>query len=299
MFNLNRIIGAAIGLMALCCASSAQDIKMQDSGGAGKTNAASNKSGNFCGASFTMDCGRNDIDPDIYYEDRNEREKGDLKAQKSVADSTEKIVDITIWQMWISIAGIALLLWSLYQTRTAIKDTREIGEAQVRAYLTPATSREQSAIELEWNGTNDASHPLEIKNIRVRWKNTGQSPAISVALQTVIYAVDPEKTEPVLSIAERKFIEHKVGAYSVPASGTILCESTDPENPFRITFRAEDVTRWKADNIWLVIHSMVTYKDVFGKTVKIQDCSRAVWVANKTLVRFKHYSHHNGMTLPS
>ena len=63
------------------------------------------------------------------------RDEYDLSAQQDMGDSAA-------WMVWVSVASVAVtaagafLVWlSLRQTRQAITSDREIGEAQVRAYM--------------------------------------------------------------------------------------------------------------------------------------------------------------------
>jgi CHASE3 domain sensor protein len=68
-----------------------------------------------------------------YYEKQARNE--DLKAQQDMALWAYWLLWATGFSILISLAGLYLLLDSLRQTRRSISDTREIGQAQIRAYV--------------------------------------------------------------------------------------------------------------------------------------------------------------------
>lgn len=63
-------------------------------------------------------------------------ERQDLRAQESVARATNSLVWLTFASSILGFGGAGLLVWTLVETRKNNAITREIGEAQVRAYLT-------------------------------------------------------------------------------------------------------------------------------------------------------------------
>ncbi|MGZ9811021.1 hypothetical protein ACXN5S_11205 [Pseudoroseicyclus sp. H15] len=74
------------------------------------------------------------------------------------------------WLMtFLTLAAVVMVFLTLRDTRTMLSDTREIGQAQVRAYLLPTTVRFQPEI------VNDKVVTYQIIPI---FKNTGQSPAV-------------------------------------------------------------------------------------------------------------------------
>jgi hypothetical protein len=277
MSKRTRLICAASGLIALFCSSlSAQDSKVHNGGGAPKTNTAPNKSGNFCGASFTMDCGRDDVGPDKYYEDRNTREDLDLKAQQSVADSTEKILRLTKLQMGVSVVGLGLLFWSLRQTRTAIKDTREIGEAQVRAYMS------LSDINLNWGPETFREFTPEFK-----WKNTGQSPALKCIVYTDFHIQEFDSDDVLVTSFSERPTSSKVG---------VFCAAGADFNAPGSNIAKYEAVDFYSKKRRLVIFSAITYEDVFGEKHLVEACSVAVFPhdAEPDKIGFRTYGHHNG-----
>lgn len=59
----------------------------------------------------------------------------DLQAQKYMAFWAQALFWLTCLTAIMSLVGVLLLIISLRQTRTAISDTRDIGEKQVRSYV--------------------------------------------------------------------------------------------------------------------------------------------------------------------
>jgi hypothetical protein len=101
---------------------------------------------------------------------KNDTTNKDLQAQQDMAFWALITAIVGAGGLLISIGGVYLLFQSLRQTRTAITNDREIGEAQVRAYLS-VESPEQHSIDIR---------PNQIFKAELKIKNTGQSPAYNV-----------------------------------------------------------------------------------------------------------------------
>ena len=91
----------------------------------------------------------------------------------------------------VSIWAIRILRDTLDQTRLAVKSaddavvvTREIGQAQVRAYLSPSIEK--------FFRQDGQANPLQI---RMTIKNTGQSPALRVSHATAFLVIDVQLHE--------------------------------------------------------------------------------------------------------
>ncbi|PHP28028.1 hypothetical protein [Limimaricola cinnabarinus] len=125
-------------------------------------------------------------------QEAREREIADLAAQQGMNAATQSIeratLDMRDYAFYSTVAvwiGTALLLYTLWLTRqanraaqAAVNVTREIGEAQSRAYLSATHAR---AVFLP----PDGGYGLEL-TIR----NTGQSPARGVAIQAASTAME-------------------------------------------------------------------------------------------------------------
>ncbi|MGE0500406.1 MAG: DUF6471 domain-containing protein [Rhizobiaceae bacterium] len=99
------------------------------------------------------------------------RSQYDLEAQQDMARWALGLLLTSFPGLIISAVGLSALFWSLAQTRTAIRDAREIGEAQVRAYLM------QPNIRLEVRLARPPEQPNCSLAIWVRIENSGNSPA--------------------------------------------------------------------------------------------------------------------------
>lgn len=97
----------------------------------------------------------------------------DLKAQQEMAEWAFGMLIVTIWIAVITLAGVFFVGWTLFATRRMAADTRDIGEAQARAYISG---------EIIYHGVSRGSeHPV----FSFKVTNTGASPAnyLSVAIK--------------------------------------------------------------------------------------------------------------------
>jgi hypothetical protein len=99
-----------------------------------------------------------------------QRAKYDLKAQQDMAEWAFATMLLTGFGAVISIFGLAGLFISLSQTRTAIRDTREIGEKQTVAYLCC------DSVEFGLGERKGDPYRPEITSL---WRNAGATPAFS------------------------------------------------------------------------------------------------------------------------
>lgn len=94
------------------------------------------KQGNFCGPSYTLNCGyRNQSAAQPRNPEAEGRDERDVKAQESMATSTESMA---LWTIVMAIAAIFSFVAASAAAVFAyniIGETRRIGEAQTRAYL--------------------------------------------------------------------------------------------------------------------------------------------------------------------
>lgn len=99
----------------------------------------------------------------------SQRGEYDLSAQESMAKWTQWMFMASIGGLAISGLALLALLRSLNQTQTAIKDNRELGERELRAYVVVDDIRAE-------NVERPAPADDDIR-VRVDWKNAGQTPA--------------------------------------------------------------------------------------------------------------------------
>ena len=187
MFGSNRIGQLTLALVALVCAIfmagvmyglvSEQYAKVHQVNAAYQKNAEADRQktndeiAQAChGGDFIAfrNCISNKLE--TYYKDQATNE--DLNAQKDMAFWAFWLLLATVLSILISLAGLYLLLDSLRQTRRSISDTREIGQAQVRAYLT----------------CKDATFEITEMGISVKPKfhNSGTSPSSEISISAYI-----------------------------------------------------------------------------------------------------------------
>ncbi len=167
-------------------------------------------------------------------------DRRDLKAQEAMAFWTKVIAGLTF-------AGVALLGWTLWETRKVTEETRRIGEAQTRAYLT-VFEGEYKAQEVD--RTNFS--------IKIVLRNTGSSPAKNIVVTGTLYVskVDQEgaSARPFIISIEPLYI-NEIGARD-DRKHTILFEGSTSMIIHQIAFR----------NSQLVFRGEVEYVDVFDES---------------------------------
>ena len=62
-------------------------------------------------------------------------EREDLKAQREMANATDKIVYLTRVQIWLGIGGAIGLIWTLVEARIATNLASKTAQRQLRAYI--------------------------------------------------------------------------------------------------------------------------------------------------------------------
>lgn len=109
-----------------------------------------------------------------------QHDEEDLIAQQDMAEWAFWLLLASVTGLIVSVSGLAALFVSLYQTRTAIKDNRVIGEAQVRCYLSIRDVYIAFGGDLPGGASikpGDASPDQLSPTIFLDIENHGQSPA--------------------------------------------------------------------------------------------------------------------------
>lgn len=168
----------------------------------------------------------------------------DLQAQQEMAFWAFWMFSASVAGLVVSIAGLGLLLMSLMQTRTAIRDTREIGEAQVRAYLTVTGGdfivRSDGTIEF-----------------RVQMRNVGTSP--SPECEVFAQASSPRITESEISAALDYSDTVSLRTFFIP-TGETWSRWITIKTPFPALASQYLYEGWSP----VKIEGQIRWKDVFG-----------------------------------
>ena len=132
------------------------------------------KQGNFCGPSYTLNCGYRDQNATQERSPEAEaREKEDLKAQKSMARSTE---EMAFWTVYMTIAAILSTVFAglaVFFAYRSFAETRKIAVAQLRAYIGVL---DPSPMDLQDSGFSVGQQA----KIDFRFANHGETPARSL-----------------------------------------------------------------------------------------------------------------------
>jgi hypothetical protein len=177
-----------------------------------------------------------------------QRSQYDLQAQQDMAEWAYALFLLTMAGLIVSVAGLIFLFWSLRQTRTAIKDNREIGEAQTRAYIYVA----DVVIVRRPNNNIQAV---------ISFSNTGQTPA-----KKVTYAIER------IGLFSAGEDEVSFGDGS-PESYHEIDDLAPSHSKFYKTphksFTLSDAENLKSREISVYVWGVVKYADVFGKKFEI------------------------------
>jgi hypothetical protein len=205
-----------------------------------------------------------------------QRSNYDLKAQQEMAVWAYSLLLLTIGGFVISVVGLAALFLSLAQTRTAIKDTRDIGEAQVRAYM---SEKRTSIGWLDWEVGG-----FTFMNI---WQNTGQSPALGCIAYVDHKIADFDAAEDFISPFTERPRSAKVGN-ACASGGKFIGEGQ--------SINGTTTERLEKKQSKLIIYSAVEYTDVFKTKWLAESCHVMVFPndGDPKKISFRTYGHHNG-----
>lgn len=193
----------------------------------------------------------------------DQREIDDLLAQQGMEEATRGMADLAQYQTWLIGIGTALLLVTLWLTRQAnkaatkaavaaeeaVKVTRELGQAQIRAYLTCASA--DIILESNWLGC---------------WatiRNSGSSPArdVEIVATISIYGeqVFGKEEDPLIQKLASSFTSSSIPIIAAGDSkvADFLWQRSEIGNSF---FSRIFETPYR-----YVIDCKMTWSDVFGK----------------------------------
>lgn len=161
----------------------------------------------------------------------------DLKAQQDMSAWALGMLIATVWLTVITLFGVYFVWRTLLATQDMARETREIGEAQTRAYLSI-----ESATVIDEKGY--------FTKIRIVIKNTGMTPARNVLIKA--------KIVPFSIMNETEFIEGPSLSYDLGSGGFYQFEHHigTPRSMF-------DFAEWRDSNDKMSASIYVEFKDVF------------------------------------
>lgn len=180
----------------------------------------------------------------------------DLEAQQDMAAWAYGMFIATIWIAGITLLGVTFAGWTLVATRQMALDTRDIGEAQARAYVGLSRIDAESVIA--------ALTERDQREISFGIKNFGQSPARQLRFLAV-YNIHPRNIAPRdEDFIQAEGVEHppddtlQVGQ---EITGTARAYEGLSEKDYAAALDPLNVAR-------LHIFGVITYADVFGREHK-------------------------------
>jgi hypothetical protein len=147
----------------------------------------------------------------------------DLAAQQSMAESTDRIDTYTLFMTLFTLVGVFFLYFTMLYTRRtleqaretnraaweAVNESREVGNAQTRAYLWFIDNKGRSFFK---NRTGKLNYSVKVKNF-------GNTPAIVSKIETGLRVLRADEPTPVL---ESIFRDGKKGLSTIPPNGENL-----------------------------------------------------------------------------
>ncbi|MEJ6398589.1 hypothetical protein [Yoonia sp. 208BN28-4] len=153
------------------------------------------------------------------------------------------------WIMAAFTIAVVVLVWrTLIATQNIATDTRKIGEAQVRAYMT------YDDIEIIWE--NKINGPPE-PNFAVVWRNTGNSPARNVR-QSIFFISEkgPRFRGSIMSLQDMR--------ENLAAFGKIVGPQKTTVSPIRGTVPTRLVADWVDEKTTFILTGLIEWDDIFG-----------------------------------
>jgi len=202
----------------------------------------------------------------IAAEAQESREARDLNAQEAMADWAKWMFFATLATVGLTFVALVYIRRTLLETKEAVRAadetvvaTREIGQAQVRAYL--SFDVEEVEFRAPVLAPDDASSPRPniVVSLQCRIANSGQSPASEVSMIFDIGEIVPGNG---IKIDDAKDFHHqKPIAFSIQAGGNF------PRQTVSRTFTA-DLDALNATEKMVFFAIILQWTDVFGKTIR-------------------------------
>jgi hypothetical protein len=188
-------------------------------------------------------------------DEAKEREIRDLAAQQgmhlateAMNDATQRMAQYALWSTLIVGFGTALLFWTLWETRkanrstqAAVEVTREIGQAQLRAYLDIS----DNTLELNWK--------TGYAHVKLVFKNSGQTPAYKVKLYYDVYLSHPSDAGRISDMVSNRMHSYAVG----PGSETFV------RHPLAFPIDKRVLVRLRSHEQAVHIVGNLVYEDIF------------------------------------
>ncbi len=175
----------------------------------------------------------------------------DLAAQQGMNEAAQRMADYSKWSLGLIAIGTLALIWTLVLTKRATKSaqdvvevTREIGQKQVKAYLTVDDSC--------W-GSNSNQFRVKIK-----LKNYGQSPCISGSIGSNVRILKDDKFFD-LGVKKTNF-------QTIPAND----DSTISLDWNHAKFTDDWFEFVKSGGVKIILNVGLSWEDVFGNITEIE-----------------------------
>ena len=178
--------------------------------------------------------------------DADQRERDDLSAQQSMAESTEMIVTISWWQLVLATAGTVLVFGSLFAAFWANWISRDTARRQLRAYIDVDAAKAE-----HFTGPSAPEHI----RFMIILKNSGQTPARDVSGWVTCHFSAEFDTN------FHKRVGDGGSRNPVGSGGELKFEFWTTDRGWPI--EAVQAVRDRKTNLW--VHGAVNYQDIFRR----------------------------------
>lgn len=175
-----------------------------------------------------------------------QREKDDLVAQQSVADSTKQLVYLTVAQVILGLVGTAALAITLYLNARATQAAVQAAQSE-RAWII-ADGFDSG----QFSGTVNNLPTKAGFIVEVKWRNAGRSPSINTQCYSIYALLKPEDSLPTFT---PDWLENEQKQAAVgPSNGF----SGSP-----MALNDMEAVQFRSGERRLIIYSKVIYGDIF------------------------------------
>ena len=179
------------------------------------------------------------------------RSTRDLLAQENMALSASYTNYISIISFIITAIGTILIYFTLVQTKAAINLDREVGHAQVRAYL--------SIVPKNFPYISDFDEH-DVRSCPFNIKNSGQSPAINLKYRSIIFMeCNPFESDP-NEIMMKNFVDWTIEGHIPSGDDRNMYARAKPE----ISYHDYKSHFGKNDRL-ICMFIQIEYDTIFGK----------------------------------
>lgn len=203
-------------------------------------------------------------------------EEEDLLAQRSMAESTEKMLYVSLIQIVLSVIGTIIVLYSLHLNRCATN----------AAITTSKIAADQFAADRPWISLllysagpfiNSIYDEKMINNgiiFRFTWINSGRSPALNIKAHTYIIALNREDYPLDAPIDYEMIFEHSRISRKINSDENVSALGPNMEFSSGVVILDDrDASLFREHKSRVFVYACVQYKDIYSTEMRKSECT--------------------------